>query len=647
MNKSIIKYFYLPFTLALCLISFSAFDSSKSADIKFPYKEAGLTKREAAAHLLNRFSFGPRPGDVDEVMEMGLENWFLQQLAANQDDARVNKMLSNFDALNLSNAEVVKIYPKNAQLLRWAIRDGVIPKDSVNVTDRSKYRDRLAAYMREKGYKPQSDLFRQLINQKILRATYSNNQLKEILSDFWFNHFNVSMTKNISAEYIPAYERDVIRPNVLGHFSDLLIATAKSPAMLFYLDNFSSSGTIESRRRGSMVKNRPISESIPMQMTDTSSAKAEMLAKIKDNQRVQGLNENYARELMELHTLGVDGGYSQSDVSQAARILTGWTVAPMDNAYGAPLKKMIESQGIENLKKRGFVFEGDFMFVVNRHDRGSKTVLGKFFPANGGYKDGIELLNMLAKHPSTAKFISKKLAVRFVNDNPSEALVSKMAKTFEEKNGLISEVLLTMLSSHEFWSKEAVREKTKSPFELAISAVRSLNADIRQPFQLNNWISKMGQKVYYYQAPTGFPDNGQYWINSGSLLNRMNFGLALATQKIPGIKFDLLALNKNHEPESSEAALLTYSKLIMPERDPDKTIKRLSAMLNDPDLSKKVESAAAQKNDASKMNDEAESDILSETNPNKKEDNSNKLKADFMLAQVVGLIFGSPEFQRK
>jgi uncharacterized protein (DUF1800 family) len=648
MNKSILKIFVLPFLLAFCGIMFAAYIKPSPAAIKFPYKNAGLTDREAAAHLLNRFSFGQQPGDIDEVLKIGLEKWFTQQLAANQKDERLEKMLSSYDALNLSNAEVIKIYPKNAQVLRWAIRDGVIHKDSVNLSDRKKYREQIAAYMLEKGYKPQADLFRQLINQKILRAAYSNNQLKEVLTDFWFNHFNVSITKNISAEYIPAYERDVIRPHVFGQFSELLIATAKSPAMLFFLDNFSSAGTLENTRK---PQNGKVQQQMPsnaaMQMGDSTSMRAQIVSKLQENRKIQGLNENYAREVMELHTLGVDGGYSQLDVTQAARILTGWSVAPMENAYGAPLKKMIEKAGEANLKKRGFVFEGDFMFAANRHDRGSKTVLGKVFPANRGYEEGVELLNMLAQHPSTAKFISRKLAVRFVNDNPSEALVERMTATFIEKNGNISEVLLSMVTSPEFWSKEALREKTKSPFELAMSAIRSLNADIKQPNQLNTWISKMGQKMYYYQAPTGFPDKGQFWINTGSLLNRMNFGLALASQRIPGIKFDLLALNNNHEPESSEAALMSYSKLIMPERNLDKTIERLKSMLNDPDLIKKVETAASQNN---KMQDAVNEDddlMINEKITDKKVNNSVKMAGDNMLAQVVGLILGSPEFQRK
>ena len=552
----------------------------------------------------------------------------------------------------------MRIFPKNAQVLRMAIRDGIIPKDSVNAGDKKAYRTQLQDYMQKNGFKPQAELFRQLINQKILRASYSNNQLKELLTDFWFNHFNVSITKNSCAEFIPAYERDVIRPNVSGRFEDLLLATAKSPAMLMYLDNFSSSGVAENLPQtvNSQMRQR-LAASIRM-IKDTSSFQAKALQKMQQNRKNQGLNENYAREVMELHTLGVEGGYTQADVTQAARVLTGWTVYPMDNGYGSAIKNMLERAGEENLKKRGFVHENDFLFAANRHDREEKTVLGKRFSSNGGYEEGIELLKMLAHHPSTAKFISGKIAVRFVSDSPPEQLVDRMAATFTEKGGNISEVLLTMVSSPEFWSREALREKTKSPFELAISAVRSLNADIRQPFQLNIWINKMGQKMYFYQAPTGFPDKGQYWINTGSLLNRMNFGLALASQRIPGIRINLLALNKHREPESSEAALISYSNLIMPERDLAQTITRLSPMLNDPLLNKKIEEAASKN-----ASPEPKQNMVNEDARVLNEDSDkagNKIAAkssmramqslagnNSMLSQVVGVILGSPEFQRR
>lgn len=658
--KNILKYFYLPIFLAFCLIIGSSFKISESDKIKFPYKKAGLTERQAAAHLLNRFTFGVRPGDVDELVKIGLEKWFSQQLAAGQKNDELNKRLASYDAINLSNAEVVKLFPKNAQILRLAIKDGLINKDSVNLSDMKKYRATLAEYMRDKGYRPQAELFRQLVNQKILRAVYSNNQLQEVLTDFWFNHFNVSITKNICAEYIPAYERDVIRPNVNGRFEDLLIATAKSPAMLFFLDNFSSSGTNESTVMAvnDNVRSQVLAKA-RMQLADSNSMRAQTLKKVQQNRKNQGLNENYARELMELHTMGVDGGYTQSDVTQAARVLTGWSVYPMDNAYGNPLRNMIEKAGVESLKKRGFVIDGDFLFAANRHDRGEKVVLGQKFAANGGYEEGLELLKMLANHTSTAKFISRKIAIRFVNDNPSETLIEKMAETYNQKGGDISAILIRMVSSPEFWSAEAIREKTKSPFELAMSAVRSLDADVSQPFQLNNWISRMGQKMYFYQAPTGFPDKGQYWINTGSLLNRMNFGLALASQRIPGVRLNLLALNKNREPESSESALDTYGKLILPERDLEKTISRLIPMLNDPELVKKVKKAASLNEaqqpkpimvneDIQQMNDGPEPKGSRTMSGNRSNSQGQALNTgNLMLAQVVGVILGSPEFQRK
>lgn len=633
--------FYFIVAALLGSVLFASFLTDKQPAYKFAYRDAGLTERQAAAHLLSRFSYGPRVGDIDLVVKVGLEKWFQQQLDGRQPDAHLNKMLGNFDAINLSNREVVTKYPQGNRVFRMALEDGVINKDSVNKSDRREYRAQIEAYMKQKGLKPQQEVFRQFIAQKILRATYTNNQLQELLTDFWFNHFNVSLNKNQCAEFVPAYERDVIRPNVFGKFEDLLLATAKSPAMLMYLDNFSSMGVNE-------------------QMTTGFPAKAGPNAQQKAK-NVKGLNENYAREVMELHTLGVDGGYTQNDVTQAARVLTGWTIYPMgDRAYGSQMKQLADRMGQANFTKRGFVRDGDFLFAANRHDTKEKVVLGKKFPAGGGYEEGVELLKMLADHPSTARFISRKIAVRFVNDNPPQALVDRMAKTFTATNGDIRQVLITMVSSKEFWSKQALREKTKSPFELAISAVRSLNAEINAPYMLYTWISKMGQKMYYYQAPTGFPDKGQYWINTGALLYRMNFGLALASQKIPGVTINLAELNKNREPESAEAALKIYSSIIIPERDLDETIKRLTPMLNDPNLLSKVETAAAKAAPAesnSMMNEDA---VLNEerqvagkiiNKPNQSGKNKSGMQSlnanNSMLAQVVGVIIGSPEFQRK
>lgn len=657
--KTPAKVLYSSVIVLFITVLCSAFQKEKSIAVKFsfPYKQAGLNERQAAAHLLSRFTYGAKPGDVDQVIKIGLEKWFLQELEGKAGDEQLQKSLTEYDDINLTNTEVENKYPRPGEALRMAVKEGVIDKDSVNKGDGAAYRAQLKAYMDTKGYKSQQELFRQFFNQKILRAAYTNNQLHELLTDFWFNHFNVSLTKNQSASFIPAYERDVIRPNVTGKFGTLLLATAKSPAMLMYLDNFSSSGQPVANTDG-----------MQMQMGENAMAKkraytrakmavrSPVVKKLQEKKKQGGLNENYAREVMELHTLGVDGGYTQNDVTQAARVLTGWTIAPMgENGYGSAAKKILDKVDENTLEKRGFVHDGDFLFMPTRHDNGEKTVLGKRFPANGGYEEGVELLNMLAHHPSTAKFISTKIATRFVNDNPSPVLVDKMAKTFTKTDGDIKQVMITMASSPEFWGKSALREKTKSPFELAISAARSLNAEITQPYQLYNWINKMGQRMYYYQAPTGFPDRGQYWINTGSLLNRMNFGLALATQRIPGVKINLAALNDNHEPESAEAALLIYCKLIMPERDVQETVKRLKPMLNDPELANKVENAAAKATPVKTMDNmqAMQSGENTDTKPANKGfgKKANKIVtatgSNTMLAQVVGVIIGSPEFQRK
>jgi uncharacterized protein (DUF1800 family) len=658
--KKTLKYFSC-LALLVCgfLILSSFFAANRNGrSFKFPYQRSGLTERQAAAHLLSRFTYGATPGEIDAVVKSGLENWFNQQLDASLPDDSLNSLLASYDALKLSNTQIVDRYPDNGQVLRMAIDAGVVNKDSVRV-NRNAYKDVLQNYMQQNGMKPEQELYRQFINQKILRAAYTNNQLQEVMTDFWFNHFNVSIVKNDCARFIPDYERDVIRPNALGKFNDILLATAKSPAMLYYLDNFTSSATNDNPPADKGQMRRQIMQNIGIQNTDTGHRVGVVVNKLPNARKVQGLNENYAREVMELHTLGVDGGYTQQDVTQAAKVLTGWTIYPLGQ-YGKAAKNTMDKASNDKPENKGFVHDGDFLFNANRHDKSEKVVLGHHFGPDGGYQEGVQLLAMLAHNQSTAKFITRKIAVRFVSDNPPQSLLNKMTKTFLAKDGDIKQVLITMVSAPEFWNTASVREKTKSPFELAIGATRSLHADIVQPFQLFNWINKMGEKVYYYQAPTGFPDKGQYWINTGALLNRMNFGLALASGRIPGIKVDLAALNNHHEPESGQAALITYSKLIMPERKLDETIKRLSPMLNDPNLMQKVNEASA-KTPAVKQDQNttmnmgmAAGDEMATSKPAPKTKVENNIATmqttagnNAMLAQVVGVIIGSPEYQRR
>ncbi|ODS87360.1 MAG: hypothetical protein ABS46_00295 [Cytophagaceae bacterium SCN 52-12] len=605
--KSFVKTLSLVFLFCSSLLLQSSFTEvpDQKASFKMPYRQAGLSQQQAAAHLLNRLAFGSLPGQVEEVVKTGLEKWVVQQLEGSLPDDSLNRLLSRYEFLQLSNAQIAQKYTTAGEVVSKAVKEGLINKDSIQNFGPQERKTFVDVYIKAHNLRLTQELYRQLIEQKILRAACSNNQLTEVLTDFWFNHFNVSIAKTSCAEFIPGYERDVIRPRVTGKFGDLLLATAKSPAMLYYLDNVRSSGS--------------------------------------------GLNENYAREVMELHTLGVDGGYSQEDVTQAARVLTGWTVYPVSQMSD---NDSIEKANEARLVKGGSVRDGDFLFAANRHDKGEKTVLGVKFN-NEGYQEGVRLLEMLARHPSAAAFISRKLAVRFVSDDPPQSLVEKMARTFKKTDGDIRQVLITMVSSREFWDTAAVRQKIKSPFELAISAVRGLGADFEDPYPLYAWINRMGQKVYYYPAPTGFPDKAQSWINTGALLNRMNFGLALASQRVKGTKFNLLELNHYHEPESPAAALTAYGRILLPGRDLDETVKRLSPILNDPDLNGKIEAAvkkkAAAKPDTALVSDEMSASAGKQEKGEKKEQTPASRAAEnrAALVQVVGMLVGSPEFQRR
>jgi len=330
---------------------------------------------------------------------------------------------------------------------------------------------------------PQQVVVRDLAESKILRAVHSNRQLNEVLVDFRFNHFNVFIEKGADRFLTTEYEREAIRPRVLGKFRDLLEATAKSPAMLFYLDNWQSVGENTPATRGPAGRQR------------------------------RGLNENYGRELLELHTLGVDGGYTQKDVTETARCFTGWTI---------------------NQPQRG----GEFLFNPRMHDRGEKTVLGVTIAAGGGMDDGMKVLDIVAKHPSTAKFISHKLAQRFVADEPPAALVDRMAQTFLKTGGDMREVMRTLLESKEFWSVGAYRTKVKSPLQMVASAVRAVNGDVDFAFPLVNQLAQLGQPLYRKQEPTGYSNSSDAWLNSAGLVARMNFALQLADGKVPGVKVE-------------------------------------------------------------------------------------------------------------
>jgi hypothetical protein len=374
----------------------------------------------------------------------------------------------------------------------------------------------------------------------------------------------------------------------------------------------------------------------------------------------RGINENYARELMELHTLGVDGGYTQQDVQEVARALTGWTVMPF-----GPRADQLRQQMARQGSALGFVQEGSFLFRPGVHDAGEKTILGQKFPAGGGIEEGERVLDLVSHHPSTAKHLAHQIAVRFVSDTPPKPLEDRLAKVFTQSGGDMKAVIRALAYSPEFWSKDALRAKIKSPFELAASALRALDADVVNPRPTVQWIARMGQPLYAYQPPTGYPDSAKAWVNTGSLLNRMNFGLQLACGRVPGVKFDLLALNQGREPESTQAALKTYGPLLLPERDLTAMERQLIPVVNDPGFTQKVNDAAPAPESANGGDAGIADDTMATPsgfqnllrpgarNPNRarrgglgRNPNVNTAPPT-MLAQVVGVLLGSPEFQRR
>ncbi|MBO0863018.1 MAG: DUF1800 domain-containing protein, partial [Chloracidobacterium sp.] len=518
-----------------------------------------LTEEQKVAHLLDRITFGARPGEVERVMKLGWEKYLDEQLHPQRiSDQVIEEKLKDIESIHLSSAELAKSYPP-PQVLQRVMRDhGVdLPGQNQNagqltkkdakkdfkqlgmesdqrkkddksddqatarssdeapagaaqssVNEMAKRREALQS-LREMGYRPQQEVVRESQQAKILRAVYSERQLQEVMTDFWFNHFNVYLQKGADRVLTTSYERDAIRPNVFGKFEDLLKATAEHPAMLFYLDNWmSASANAKAPNRDDL---RPMRRDRAFGGLGQRRMPAQQT---KPAKRARGLNENYAREIMELHTLGVDGGYTQKDVQEVARCFTGWTI-------------------------RNPRAGGDFYFNPNMHDDGEKIVLGKKISAGGGIKDGYAVIRLLAGHPSTAKFISTKLARKFVSDDPPQALVSRMSQTFLKTDGDIREVLRTMFTSPEFFAVENYRAKIKTPFEMTVSAVRAIGAETSGNPQFHRWMAQMGEGLFLCQPPTGYPDTSDRWVNTGALLERMNFALALTDNRIPGSRVNL------------------------------------------------------------------------------------------------------------
>lgn len=610
--------------------------------LDLPWQEAGLTEAQAAAHLLDRLTFGSRPGEVDRVLEVGLENWLTLQLDARDPDKVLQSRLADLSSLSLDVRDYPETYPNPGMVLRQATEAGVV-LEGVDIRQgydpqaRRQMRRAVFEWARDKGYQSQRVLVGELLTQKLYRALYSENQLEEILTDFWFNHFNVSLTDNQARVYVLSYERDAIRPHVLGNFGAMLEATAKHPAMLMYLDNAQSTANPgETTTMDRYLDDR-------MGRYGSRSGRRASQKRQQKGNRTQGLNENYARELLELHTLGVDGGYSQEDVVEVARAFTGWAIYPplaFRDRLGSRLDRALAA-GV------GFHAEGGFLFRADVHDAEKKKVLGRTLEAGRGVEDGEEVLEIVGTHPATAGHLASKLAIRFVSDVPPAELVERLARVLRSTDGDLRQVIEALVESQEFWDEAARHQKIKSPFELTISALRALDAQVLYPRQTVEWIGRMGQPLYSYQAPTGYPDRADFWVNSGALLQRMNFGLALAAGQVEGVEFDLAALNDHREPESRLDALETYVPLLLPERDPADTVALLEPMVLDPELSGKVDEAAPVSAENFEVFDAEELTLMAEEEAPSMNREAKELRDPAALAQVVGVILGSPEFQRK
>lgn len=522
------------------------------------------------AHVLNRMAFGPAPGDIERVRAMGLSRYVDEQLRPEKlGDAAMRERLAKFETLTMKSRDIGERYATLEELRRELQLQQPAPdarpgqQGMGEMTPRPGAPERPGADEREERLanltpeqrqrvvelrKQNQQLIGEMSEQKLLRAVYSERQLEEVLVDFWFNHFNVFAGKGPTRIYLAEYERDAIRPHVLGSFRELLGATAHSPAMLFYLDNWQSSDpdAAATRGAGGMRRNQMrlsgnrnggnrngdnrngdnrngdnrMRGERREQMSDEQRARA--MQALQQRQR-RGINENYARELMELHTLGVGGGYTQQDIIEVAKAFTGWTIQQ---------------------PRRG----GGFEFDERRHVKGAKTILGKKID-KGGVDDGEAVLDLLAAHPSTATFIATKLTRRFVSDDPPKALVERAAAKFRATKGDLREVVRTILTSPEFTSAEAMRAKVKTPFEFVASALRATGARVEDGTVLVRNLQGLGMPLYMAQPPTGYIDRADVWVNTGALLNRMNFAIALVNNRLRGVQVDLAPIIGRNPPE--------------------------------------------------------------------------------------------------
>jgi uncharacterized protein (DUF1800 family) len=529
---------------------------SAAAALNLP--ASALSPDQQILHVLNRLGYGPRPGDVARVRGLGIAAYIERQLDPRRiPDPELEQALGAYRVLGLSTVELVREYPPPTAEVRQRLASGEMSR-----------RDMMEIYPTER--RPVV-VTTQMQAARITRAISSERQLEEVMVDFWFNHFNVYAQKGAVRWMLPAYERDAIRPHALGRFRDLLLATARHPAMLFYLDNWLST-------RADLV-----------------------LGSGPNAGRRLGLNENYARELMELHTLGVDGGYTQQDVVEVARCFTGWSI---------------------DRPQQG----GGFIFRPRAHDRGAKRVLGHVIPAGGGQQDGERVIDILVRHEATSRFISTKLARRFVSDDPPSALVERVATTFRASGGDIRAVLTTIFTSPEFWSAAAHRAKIKTPLEVVASAVRALDGRIEPAgagpagtggggVALARAVGSLGAPLFEAQPPTGYPDRAEAWVNTGALLARMNFALGLAHNRFPGTRVDVGGFLGGVDRRQPDQVLDRLLAVVLHGEVSDRTRAVLAAQLESPEITRTT----------------AYDRVPKETD----------------VEKLAALVLGSPEFQRR
>jgi len=505
-----------------------------------------LTARQKALHAINRLAFGPRPGDVDRMVESGVGTWIDQQLHPEQmPDRAVEARLSDYPTLKMSGPAIwdryyAPVLEARKEKQRQAAEE---PQSSLMLKGGTVEADSQAAAIKQvreripPDQRPQR-LIEELSAQRIIRAAESDRQLNEVMVDFWMNHFNVYAGKGLDRVYLTTYERDTIRPHIWGRFEDLLLATAKSPAMLFYLDNARSVAAPENRPQPGQRAIRAAGIGVRRlgggRARFSGTDEAMMLSRRPQAQQQKGgLNENYAREIMELHTLGVDGGYTQSDVTELARVLTGWSIARPEEG-------------------------GGFIFRERAHDIKPKTVLGVRFVAGGGMEEGERMIHILSHRPATAHHIAWQLCQRLIADDPPKSAVDRVAKKFLDSDGDLRETVKAVIDSPEFWSPQYYRAKVKSPFEYVISAVRATGAMLDNPLPMARALNQIGEGLYLSQPPTGYSDAASAWINTGALLSRLNFALSLSAGKLPGAHLDLtklIAVADAADPKRSVDAL--------------------------------------------------------------------------------------------